>query len=55
MHSVLSGNGVASLLVFHNKALRLLKLFDNNDNIDVTPIAKTVRKECYEDQLSDTG
>jgi hypothetical protein len=52
--SVHSGNGVASLLVFHNKAPHLLKLFDDNDDIDVTPNAKTIRQECYKDQLSDT-
>ena len=45
---VLSGNGVASLLVFYSEAPHLLKLVDGNDDIDVTPIAKTIKKECAE-------
>ena len=40
--------------VFHNKASHLLKVFDDNDDIDVTPNAKTIRQEGYKDQLSDT-
>jgi hypothetical protein len=41
---VLSGNGVASLLVFRSQA----HLISSNDDIDVTPIAKTIKKECAE-------
>ena len=35
---VLSGNGVASLLVFRSKAPHLLKLVNDNDDLDVTSI-----------------
>ena len=41
---VLSGNGVASLLVFRSKASRLMKLID--DDIEVTNIAKIIVQEC---------
>ena len=44
----LSGNGVASILVFRSKASGLLQLVDDNDDVDVDvrPIAKTIKKEC---------
>lgn len=45
---VLTDNGVASLLVFYSKASHLLKLVDDNNDIDVTLIAKTIKKECLE-------
>ena len=43
---VLSGNGVTSIFVFRSKAPYMLKLVDDNADVDVTPIAKTIKKEC---------
>ena len=45
---VLSGNGVASILVFRSKSPGLLKLVDDSCGIDVKPIAQTFKKECLE-------
>ena len=45
---VLSGNGVASIVVFRSKAPHMLKLVDDNTDVDVKPIAKTIKKECSE-------
>ena len=45
---VLSGYGVASILVFRSKAPRLLKLVDEDDEINVTFIVKTIKNEFSE-------
>ena len=45
---VFAGNGAASLFIFNNNASDLIKLTDHNDDIDVRPIAKIIKKECSE-------
>ena len=45
---VLSGYGVASILIFRSKAPRLLKLVDEDDEINVTFIVKTIKNEFSE-------
>ena len=45
---ILSGNGVASILVFRSRASHLLKMVDDKADIDIKPIAKVIRAECLE-------
>ena len=40
--------GVASLFIFHINAPDFLKLTDDNHNIDLRQIARTIKKECSE-------
>ena len=44
---MLSVKEVTTILVFWNKAFRL-KLVDDNTDIDIIPIVKTIKKECSE-------
>lgn len=48
---VLSGNGVASILVFRSHAPSHLKLVDDHDDINVTSLAKAIKKECSEKSI----
>ena len=43
---VLSGNGVASLLLSRSKAPAMLKLTDNTSDFYMTSIAKMIKREC---------
>ena len=45
---ILSGHGVASILVLLIKVPLLLKLVDDKHDIDINSIAKKVKKECSE-------
>ena len=48
---VLSGNGVASVIVFRSKAPQMLKLVDDNTDINLKPIAKIIKKECTDMEI----
>ena len=43
---VLSGNGVADILLFRSKAPGILKIADGSSYIDIVPMAKVIRQEC---------
>lgn len=45
---VLSGNGVASIIVFRSQAPTILRLEENASDIDFKSMAKTIRQECSE-------
>ena len=43
---VLSGNGVANILLFRSTAPGILKIADDSSYIDIVPMAKVIRQEC---------
>ena len=53
---ILSGNGVASILIFHSKASSVLQVVDDDEddlNESITKVAKTIAVECK--QLKQDG